>query len=289
MAAHAKPMLMLLLAVCLGAGAAGEASAQSSTFSYVSKPGDPVGQGTSRVIKDDAYGQRVTLHGGEGVAVLAYSGDLDYSLFVRAREGKKLVPGLYTGAVGYWEDPEKPGISFSMEGNECANSVGAFEVVEAKLGPINYVERLHLKFRHACKGAPAGSYGEVVISNPPPPPPITSRIVWDKRALLSRGGWITVTGTYTCSKDGDIGIFTRAKQTTASGKKIVGEMEAREDYELSCDGTPRRIERVIYPENCRSFVTGPARLIYSANMYDPEFGGRYVVTKGTTVKVVRGY
>lgn len=289
MAVDTKPLLALVFAVSLGAAVAGDASAQTSRFSYVSKPGDPVGQGTSRVIEDNAYGSRVTHHGGEGVSVVAYSGDLDYTLWVRAREGKKLVRGLYTGAVGYWENPQKPGISFSMEGNECASSVGAFEVLEAKLGPVNYVERLHLRFKHACKGAPAGSYGEVVIKNPPPPPVITSNFVWDKRAVLSRGGWITVTGTYTCSKDSSIGIYTRAKQTTASGRKIFGRMEEREDYELDCDGTPRRVERVIYPENCRSFVTGPARLIYDANMYDPDFGGRHVVTKAVTVKVVRGY
>lgn len=289
MAVDTKPLLALVFAVSLGAAVAGDASAQTSRFSYVSKPGDPVGQGTSRVIKNAADASRVELAGGEGVSVVAYSGDLDYTLWVRAREGRKLVPGMYTGAVGYWENPQKPGISFAMEGNECASSVGAFEVLEAKLGPINYVERLHLRFKHACKGAPAGSYGEVVIRNPPPPPPITSKVVWDKRALLSRGGWITVTGTYTCSKEGEIGIFTRAKQTTASGKKLVGEMEAREDYLLTCDGTPRRIERVIYPENCRSFVTGPARLIYRAYMVDFEFGGGYAQTKAVNVKVVRGY
>lgn len=284
-----KRLLAVALIASVGMLANGESLAQSSRFSYVSKPGDPVGKGTSRVIRNNADASRSTVTGGEGVLVLAYSGDVDYTLRVRAPRGRKLVPGVYSGAVGYSADAGKPGVSFTMEGNECTASTGAFEVLEARLGPANYVERLHLRFKQKCKGASAGTYGEVVIKNPPPPPLITSKVVWDTRAVLSRGGWITITGTYTCSRDGEIGIFTRASQTTSSGKKLVGEMEAREDYLLSCDPTPRRIERVIYPSNCTSFVTGPARITYDTFVDGNDALGGYSTRKTFDVKVVRGY
>lgn len=285
---RAFAMLGLACLVTLPAVPAhGTDSAHRNRISYVSKPGDPIGVGRSEVLTENLEGTG----GGNNwrfdyVGVHGSTNDSWYNIGFRAPQGKPLEPGLYTEAVNWEQDPDRPGMHFGVTGRDCYESTGAFEIIEMKRGPFGYLEHLHAKFRYKCDGASAGSYGEVVFRNPPPPPVARVRMVWNKRAILEADGSLTLRATYTCNKDASMAVAGRVRQRMSVTTKIDGQF-GQTPY-APCTPVSRTWTQRIERRHCSATMRpGPARFMVTTATHDRFFPGTSRKTKVLDLVIVR--
>ena len=158
----------------------------SSTYlRFISSPGDGVGQGRS--LQFDASAS-VTFRGivwtwergssSEHQLVLSIA-ELtpryrDWTLTLSAPRGQRLVPGLYRDATRIPDiNTGNAALAFSGDGRACNQSLGEFEIVEARYAPRppngERIERLVVRFRQVCDGAAVGMTGEASLNNIPTP------------------------------------------------------------------------------------------------------------------------
>lgn len=187
--------LFLLLA---GGSLQPSAHAQDDVLSFISEPGDAVGQGETRSFPINGSGSdQLNLH----VYANGQLPDHHAWLWLQAPPGQRLVPGVYEGAS--WREPNttgKPQLYFSVDGRTCDVNDGRFEVVEAVYGPFDYIERFTANFEQYCPGSTARLYGEIAIRNPPPPPVLAVSITVDRKGEIDRmDGRARIHGTLTCT------------------------------------------------------------------------------------------
>lgn len=180
---------------------------QSSSFSFVSEPGDPIGEGQS-VTTDrvQAFSLYDTFHREIEVYVLYTAGNLSYVLLLQAPEGEVIQPGRYDGAVLYGSDRTRPGMSLESGTFGCDTIDGRFTVHQITRGYGENIERLRVTFEQQCNGAPGRLTGEVTIRNPREAtaggrlPKVELDI---ERAWLDQEtGRLYLRGSYTCESQG---------------------------------------------------------------------------------------
>jgi hypothetical protein len=151
-----------------------------SFVSFVSSPGDGVGQGQTRRIES---GPAATFGGDmwDGNNALSLTiltpgpGARDWGLQLAAPKGRTLTPGVYKNArripaIGSAE----PQLNFGGEQRSCNTSTGEFEVLEAVYGPkpqgsgtSGTIDRLHARFTQTCDGSSGALTGEVWLVSVP--------------------------------------------------------------------------------------------------------------------------
>ncbi len=146
------------------------AAAQEETFvSFVSEPGDYIGQGQQLMFTPGSatFESYNSFESQVLVRVFPFSGGF-WILQFAAPTGQTLVPGIYEGAARSAQEPGQPGLDVGGDGRGCNTITGRFEVLEAAYGPGDYVRRFHASFEQHCEGADPALFGEIAIVNPPP-------------------------------------------------------------------------------------------------------------------------
>lgn len=167
--------------------------AQSSTIlSFVSQPGDYIGQGqTLSFTTVDAN----ALFGGQVIQVNAY-GPVSYSLYLASPiSGQPLAPGIYEATS---ESPYSI-MGFSGGARGCIG-IGRFEIIEAAFDESGQAVRFRANFEQHCNNlSQPGLFGEVSVIGSPVPRINVDFEVDDETAFNRVTGRAIVTGKIRCS------------------------------------------------------------------------------------------
>lgn len=273
----------LAAALCLFAS---PAFAQSAALSYVSEPGDWVGQGQSLSFGSaDITSQASSDNRLIGVSV--NNASHWYTLNLQAPVGQQLAVGVYNGATRYpFNAATVPGLSFTGDGRGCNTLTGTFEILEVKFGSSGYIEKLHATWEQHCEGGDPALFGEVTISNPPQNPPLVVTLTVDPNASFDRkSGRITVMGSLSCSKavNGSTPLQVEVSQTLPNGKLASGSGSAYGQ----CSPTPRAWSSVLSSSTGSPFRPGAAGVIVNTSVIDPDTGMNVRGEVNSVVNVVR--
>jgi hypothetical protein len=124
------------------------ASAQppsGSFLSFVSEPGDYIGQGQSLSFSPATatFNANASQDLREFSLSVFPSGSF-WHLRLAAPLGQQLVPGSYENATRWpFQASTVPGLDFSGDGRGCNTLTGRFQVLEATYGPSGYITRFH--------------------------------------------------------------------------------------------------------------------------------------------------
>ena len=173
---NATLTLSLIGAVaCGGSDSTGPKSKVTTTFlSYVSSPGDYIGQGEShRYDVDD--GTWIVETGSDGLdrshITVTFNGEggLWWTLNLKARGDAPLAVGRYDNATRWpFQAPGSPGLDFSGSGRGCNMLTGNFVIYELAFNATGKVDRLLVTFEQRCEfpGAPPLNGEVAVLANP---------------------------------------------------------------------------------------------------------------------------
>lgn len=256
-----------------------------ASFSFVSDPGDYIGQGQTRSFTLDTASitSRSSQNGGYfGLTLFPFAGGF-WFLNLAAPQGTQLVAGAYEGAVRYpFQMPHQPGMDVYGDGRGCNMLTGRFEVLEAVFGPNGYIERFHATFEQHCEGGGAALFGEVQVVNPPPPPILEISVNLNSPIVFDRiSGKARVSGTIACTVSTSVGVnavlkqrlnrFSLASATTA----MYG----------PCSPTPTEWTMELTPTGSVPFGSGWAQLDLTASGYDSYYGTFVNVATSNAVKL----
>jgi hypothetical protein len=140
-------------------------------FSFVSEPGDFIGQGSVRRIVPE----EMTFSGfcsGSEVRLTMSAQFETWNVWLGAPAGQPLAVGTYEGATRTaFRAPGTPGIDISGAGRGCNRTVGAFIVREADYTASGQIRQFWATFEQQCEGNPAPMRGDIRVTNLPPVPP----------------------------------------------------------------------------------------------------------------------
>ena len=174
----------VLVFVCLLlCGCGGDGSPTSPTpgprtrtfLSFVSEPGDYIGQGETRMyfLEDGKWNARVDLGVAEPNHVVVsvfphnFAEGWWWTLNFSAPQGHSLKPGAYEDARRWPFAGAQPGLDFSGTGRGCNTLTGRFVIRELVVGPGNTLDRFHATFEQHCEGASPALRGEVRVLTDP--------------------------------------------------------------------------------------------------------------------------
>jgi hypothetical protein len=180
---HNQKMFRLwLVAACVGSLALGltvsgcggsptsPSEVDSTFFSFVSRPGDYVGQGRTQTFTPlTGSFTAVQLCSGNHLHVI-YTGrdNSRWSLDFAAPGGRSLAPGAYENATRWpFQLSVSPGLSVSGEGRGCNREAGRFDVTAAEFGSFGAVTRFRARFENHCEDTGPGLTGEISLLNVP--------------------------------------------------------------------------------------------------------------------------
>lgn len=236
--------------------------AQTSSLSFISEPGDAIGQGESRTFTDvqTARGNTQTQ-----ITVEVFDGDDWFVLVLSAEAGEVLRRGSYEDAErAIWTEPgTEPGLYFYGNNRTCESVEGRFEIEEIKFGAFGYVERLRANFEQRCDGATATLWGDIVVDNPPKPAEMKMRLGVVTIAPLDASGEASVHYRLRCEYPTGGSIFATVEQSQSDGAVVQGSFETKTGCTAgylpisSDEGTP--------------FQPGPATITMVARMEDPNY------------------
>lgn len=264
------------------------AQTEGTFLSFVSEPGDFIGQGESRTFTPDDANMNANASQDDRevhVSVFPVGGGF-WFLDLAAREGEQLLPGIYEGATrSPFQDPSEPGLSFSGDGRGCNTLTGRFEVLEAVYGPSGYIERFHATFEQHCEGAAPALFGEVQIVNPPPPPQLELGLTLNAVNTADRiTGAATIGGTLTCSTEAFAVVSGTLTQRANRFVLVSGSFFG---LGVPCSPTPATWSAVVTGGAGLPFNPGMARLDVTATALDPNFGTLVGASSIATVRLVR--
>lgn len=157
--------LLLTILTMSGAPVAAAPPAQQSSVSFISEPGDPVGNGAARWFHTGR--DAVTVSGSRWVIEITATQEnaplLQITLDVTADDPV----GRYDYAVRYPTNvgTSHPGMSVSMDGHACNELDGNFRVYDLEFGDDDVVDSLHASFIQKCRGAAGSAYGEIYYNS----------------------------------------------------------------------------------------------------------------------------
>lgn len=274
-----KQCLVAVLFACTA-----PAMAQTANLTFVSEPGDYVGQGESLSFSDgiDAYGST----DGRIVSVSVNSDGHWFSLNLAAPDGQALAPGAYENAARYpFQASYQPGLDFYGDGRGCNTVAGRFDVEAIKISSFGYVERLKANWELHCEGAEPALFGTVDITNPPPPPGLEITLQMNTQGAVNRvNGRATVGGIVTCNKAATVNVNGYLTQRTSRVSIAQGEFSAQ----VPCDTTPTAILVTVSPVAGVPFLNGTAQLDAFAWAYDPLYPGVQVRDTDSVLVQLKG-
>lgn len=260
------------------------AMAQTANLTFVSEPGDYVGQGESLSFSDgiDAYGST----DGRIVSVSVNSEGHWFSLNLAAPDGQALAPGAYENAARYpFQASDQPGLDFYGDGRGCNTVAGRFDVEAIKVSSFGYVERLKANWELHCEGAEPALFGTVDITNPPPPPGLEITLNLNTQGAVNRTtGRATVGGVVTCNKSATVYVNGYLTQRTSRVSIVQGEVSAS----IRCDATPTAFTATVIPANGVPYVNGFAQFDASAWAFDPLYPGVQVRDEESVLVQLKG-
>jgi hypothetical protein len=148
-----------------------------TSLSFVSDPGDYIGQGESHSygLADGTW--RATFSSFNGVDHVSvqltnFNGPTGswfwWYLDFAAPKGQRLTIGTYEAARRYpFQPPAQPGLSFSGSGRGCNELTGRFTITGLTIGPGDSVEYLAATFEQHCEGVSKALNGQVTIAANP--------------------------------------------------------------------------------------------------------------------------
>lgn len=271
----------LSAALALVAGLAGSASALANTLSYISTPGDYIGQGQSLT-----FNEGVSATGSSDdryISVVVSTNDHWYYLDLQAPVGQTLIPGTYQGAVRYpFGESWQPQLSFSGDGRGCNTLTGSFTINSVQFGAYGYVQDLEATFVQNCEGFMPPLNGTVSIHNPPPPPALEFSVVANSSASVAKlTGVANVGGIVTCSAQTTVQMYGSLSQRV--GRKSL----ANGSFSVSvpCGPAPTAWFATVASQSSVPFGQGQAQLDITANAWDPNYGGQQTKTLSTVVNI----
>ncbi len=141
----------------------------STLFSYVSEPGDSVGQGQTRTFTladatfsalDPGPVPRVV-----SISVRETAGTFS-SIRLQAPTGQALAPGAFENALRF-PTPANPAVDVGIGGRGCNMTTGRFVVLDIAVGASGHLRRFHATFEQHCEGGAAALRGEVhIVADP---------------------------------------------------------------------------------------------------------------------------
>lgn len=240
--------------------AASEARAPcKSSLAFVSEPGDPIGRGKARSYKAvrtarvDENTVRVLVNDGSETAPY-------YELELRAPQGRKLRPGIYT--VDGTPSANEPRMHFGGNGRWCDRVEGRFEIESIRFAAYGYVEQLKANFEQRCNGRSATLWGDVVVNNPDKPPAMRAKLRIERDAPIVNGETRPVL-VYACEYPTGGTIRATLRQRRPDGSI---ESESFEERGFSCG--PKAIRQYI---PFSEFNRGKAELYAEIEMIDPNY------------------
>lgn len=260
----------------------------TGTFlSFVSEPGDYIGQGQSLTFTpvDSVIDPTLTEDHRELRVSIFGPGGSHWFLAMAAPQGQELLPGVYEGATRWpFQGPFEPGLSFSGAGRGCNTLTGRFEVLDAVYGPFGYIELFHATFEQHCEGAAAALFGEVQIVNPPPPPPLELALTVGKKGTANRiAGTATVRGTVMCSEAATVDISGTLTQRASRFALVVGSFA----LSMDCSPTPSAWVATVSSQGGLPYNSGRAQVDMAASAIDPNYGVHMTEQTSAIVRLTR--
>ena len=261
-------------------------SAQSGSLTMESDAGDYVGGGSSYAYTtDNGDGFDSTANGSTvRLSVSGANGDWWFLEFA-APAGQSLVEGSYSGATrAPFREPGAPGLDVGGNGRGCNELTGTFTVLQADLGPSNYLERFGATFEQHCEGGLPALRGEVWVVNPPAPTPLELGVMASPVGTVERlSGTAVVSGSVTCNLPTTVWVagtlVQRASRTTVSQGAFF--------LNVACSGTTPW-EATVRASNGVPFNPGKAALDVDATGYDTTYGGHVNASSAATVRLTGG-
>jgi hypothetical protein len=139
-----------------------------TSLSFVSDPGDYVGQGWTVLHEAPTSTFTPSLDPSRNhVSFRFVSSDglstLNWSLDFAAPQGQQLTTGTYLNATRYpFQAPTVPGIDFSGDGRGCNQENGQFTITDFAYGSDGVLQRLTATFEQHCEGGAPALRGKIV-------------------------------------------------------------------------------------------------------------------------------
>jgi hypothetical protein len=252
------------------AGISAAPAALADTISYVSEPGDWIGQGQTLSLSQGlnvysnsdrnfiyAYVTDGTAPGGHNVV-----------LTLLAPTGQQLQPGVYA-SVSETPDASHGGLSFYGDGRACSGLTGTFTITALTFGPYGYVQKLEAYWEQKCAFSTGSLFGQISINRPEPPPPLVFTSSTDSEgAINKKANLVTVGGSVSCSFGDSADITGAIIQARGSSENI-----ARADFQIKvpCAPTESHWSVTLSSNGNVPFSPGLARYVVHAWAYDPPY------------------
>ena len=263
------------------------AAAEDGTFySFVSDPGDFVGQGQSGSFTPDtsSFTSSQSNDGNHVTAFLFPFAGGFWMLDFAAPAGQPLVPGVYENATRWpFQAAGVPGLAVFGNGSGCNMLTGRFEVLEAVFGPAGYIERFHATFEQHCEGIEPALRGEIQIVNPPPPPVLTISLVPDVKGVAEKGGTATIRGTVTCSTATVVNLIGQVRQAVTRFALATGTLQTQ----VPCSSAPSAWSANAVPAGDVPFGSGYATVSLIGTAIDPNYPSAVTVEVSSPVRLSR--
>jgi hypothetical protein len=139
-----------------------------NSLSFVSDPGDYIGQGWTVLHEAPTSTITPTLDPSRNHVSFRIAGSdglttLDWSLDFAAPQGQQLATGTYLNATRYpFQASTVPGIDFSGDGRGCNRENGQFTIVDFAYGTDGSVQRFMATFEQHCEGGGPALRGKIV-------------------------------------------------------------------------------------------------------------------------------
>jgi hypothetical protein len=263
----------------------GNAIAQDeSSFSFVSDPGDYIGQGQTVLFTPDTASFSASISQDNNRIfgnVFPFAGGF-WFFRLEAPIGQSLDPGVYEQATRFQTDTT-PGLDIFGDGRGCNMVTGRFEVLEAVYGPGGYVERFHATFEQHCEGAAPALFGEIRIVNPPPPPQLTIQFTVNRKGTTDGFGAIRLSGTAICSTQTTVNVAGVVRQRLNRFALATGTFSGS----VACKTSPTAWSAQVIPSGNVPFGSGMATADITASGFDSNYGSFVTVELEGAVQLNR--
>jgi len=243
----------------------------ADTMSYISEPGDWIGQGQTLSLSQGVNAYAST----DGNMIYAYvtdgtvQGGHNIVLEMHAPLGQQLHSGVYAGVLPA-SDGMHGSLNFRGDGRGCTIAEGGFTIDSLVLGPYGYVQKLEAHWEQRCQGSTGWLFGQISIDKPAPPPPMEFFPTIDAEAVIDKYGAVTIGGTVRCTMATTADLVASVKQVSGSSKNV-----AYSEYYLSVPCGPETTHWTATSGSGSAgtvkFTLGPAHVDVQAYANDPVF------------------
>jgi len=191
------------------------AATATSQFTFISQPGDWIGQGQSRSFDESSARFRVEVAPDlTTITVSLISNDQSewWDLSLDGPAGTPLAVGHYPNASRYpFNAPDSNGMAVSGPGRGCNTLRGEFAISALRFAPTGGIELLDATFSQMCEGFMPPLEGRVVIDKRPIAA-LEASIAILPSAHLGTRSVAHIGGETTCSGADEIGISGTVRQ-----------------------------------------------------------------------------